>query len=109
MSCSESGWTWPAAAVFGFEASERALKSAPKRLPCAEAASSFMALAAAIASSSPARAAARLCGLRVGYGLGPEELRQAFDKVRQPFNVNRLAQAAAICVYTNTNVVVEEL
>ncbi len=36
-----------------------------------------------------------LCGLRVGYGLGPEELRQAFDKVRQPFNVNRLAQAAA--------------
>jgi histidinol-phosphate aminotransferase len=37
-----------------------------------------------------------LCGLRVGYGLGPEELRQAFDKVRQPFNVNRLAQAAAI-------------
>jgi histidinol-phosphate aminotransferase len=37
-----------------------------------------------------------LCGLRVGYGLGPEVLRQAFDKVRQPFNVNRLAQAAAI-------------
>jgi histidinol-phosphate aminotransferase len=37
-----------------------------------------------------------LCGLRMGYGLGPHELRRAFDKVRQPFNVNRLAQAAAI-------------
>jgi len=37
-----------------------------------------------------------LCGLRVGYGLCAEELRAAFDKVRQPFNVNRLAQAAAI-------------
>ena len=37
-----------------------------------------------------------LCGLRVGYGIGPEELRAAFDKVRQPFNVSRLAQAAAI-------------
>lgn len=36
-----------------------------------------------------------LCGLRVGYGIGAEELRQAVDKVRQPFNVNRLAQAAA--------------
>jgi histidinol-phosphate aminotransferase len=37
-----------------------------------------------------------LCGLRVGYGLCSEELRQALDKVRQPFNVNQLAQLAAV-------------
>jgi len=37
-----------------------------------------------------------LCGLRVGYGLCSEELRQAIDKVRQPFNVNQLAQVAAV-------------
>jgi histidinol-phosphate aminotransferase len=37
-----------------------------------------------------------LCGLRVGYGLCSPELRGALDKVRQPFNVNRLAQAAAL-------------
>ena len=36
-----------------------------------------------------------LCGLRVGYGLCSEELRQAIDKVRQPFNVNQLAQIDA--------------
>lgn len=37
-----------------------------------------------------------LCGLRVGYGLCASELKRALDKVRQPFNVNRLAQVAAI-------------
>ncbi len=36
-----------------------------------------------------------LCGLRVGYGLCRAEIKTALDKVRQPFNVNRLAQAAA--------------
>jgi histidinol-phosphate aminotransferase len=38
-----------------------------------------------------------LCGLRVGYALcGSEEFRIAVDKVRQPFSVNALAQAAAV-------------
>ena len=37
-----------------------------------------------------------LCGLRVGYGLCASEIKRALDKVRQPFNVNRLAQAAAL-------------
>ena len=38
-----------------------------------------------------------LCGLRVGYGLcGSEDFRIAVDKVRQPFSVNALAQAAAV-------------
>jgi histidinol-phosphate aminotransferase len=36
-----------------------------------------------------------LCGLRVGYSLGSEEFRLAVDRVRQPFSVNALAQAAA--------------
>jgi len=36
-----------------------------------------------------------LCGLRAGYSLGSEEFRQAVDRVRQPFSVNSLAQAAA--------------
>ena len=37
-----------------------------------------------------------LCGLRVGYALGPESFRLAVDRVRQPFSVNALAQAAAV-------------
>jgi histidinol-phosphate aminotransferase len=36
-----------------------------------------------------------LCGLRVGYALGTEDFRLAVDRVRQPFSVNALAQAAA--------------
>jgi histidinol-phosphate aminotransferase len=36
-----------------------------------------------------------LCGLRVGYGLCSEDFRLGVDRVRQPFSVNALAQAAA--------------
>jgi histidinol-phosphate aminotransferase len=36
-----------------------------------------------------------LCGLRVGYSLGSASFREAVDRVRQPFSVNMLAQAAA--------------
>jgi histidinol-phosphate aminotransferase len=36
-----------------------------------------------------------LCGLRCGYALGSEDFRLAVDRVRQPFSVNALAQAAA--------------
>jgi histidinol-phosphate aminotransferase len=36
-----------------------------------------------------------LCGLRVGYALCPERFRDAVDRIRQPFSVNMLAQAAA--------------
>jgi histidinol-phosphate aminotransferase len=36
-----------------------------------------------------------LAGLRVGYALGSKEFRIAVDRVRQPFAVNHLAQAAA--------------
>ncbi len=37
-----------------------------------------------------------LSGIRVGYGIAPAELIQAMHRVREPFNVNSLAQAAAI-------------
>ncbi|MFA6600961.1 MAG: histidinol-phosphate transaminase [Candidatus Omnitrophota bacterium] len=36
-----------------------------------------------------------LAGLRIGYGVGSPELIGYLDKLRQPFNVNSLAQAAA--------------
>jgi histidinol-phosphate aminotransferase len=37
-----------------------------------------------------------LAGLRVGYGIGTREFISALEKVRQPFNLNTLAQAAAL-------------
>ena len=37
-----------------------------------------------------------LAGLRVGYGIAPAEVVTALDRVRQPFNVNSLAQVAAL-------------
>ncbi len=37
-----------------------------------------------------------LCGLRTGYALCAPEVKAAFDKVRQPFNVNLLGQLAGI-------------
>ncbi len=37
-----------------------------------------------------------LAGLRIGYGIGSPELVSAFEKVRQPFNINSVAQAAAL-------------
>lgn len=37
-----------------------------------------------------------LAGLRVGYGIMPAELAGMLHRVRQPFNVNALAQAAAL-------------
>jgi histidinol-phosphate aminotransferase len=36
-----------------------------------------------------------LAGLRVGYGLAHPDVIQLFNRVRQPFNVNQLAQVAA--------------
>ncbi|MCH8475542.1 MAG: histidinol-phosphate transaminase [Opitutales bacterium] len=37
-----------------------------------------------------------LAGFRIGYGYGPEEGIQLLHRARQPFNVNAIAQAAAI-------------
>ncbi len=36
-----------------------------------------------------------LSGIRVGYGVAPRELAEGLQRVREPFNVNSLAQAAA--------------
>ncbi|TLD70093.1 histidinol-phosphate transaminase [Phragmitibacter flavus] len=37
-----------------------------------------------------------LAGLRIGYGIGPEELIGVLHKTRQPFNANSIAQAGAV-------------
>jgi histidinol-phosphate aminotransferase len=37
-----------------------------------------------------------LAGLRVGYGIGPPQLIDYLNRVREPFNVNSLAQEAAL-------------
>jgi histidinol-phosphate aminotransferase len=37
-----------------------------------------------------------LAGLRVGYGIGHPEFIAALEKIRQPFNINSLAQAGAM-------------
>ncbi len=37
-----------------------------------------------------------LAGLRLGYGIGHPDLVAALEKVRQPFNINALAQTAAL-------------
>lgn len=40
-----------------------------------------------------------LAGLRIGYGLMPPSLAELLNRVRQPFNVNSLAQAAAVAAF----------
>jgi histidinol-phosphate aminotransferase len=37
-----------------------------------------------------------LAGLRIGYGIGSPEMVELLNRVRQPFNVNALAQKAAV-------------
>ena len=43
-----------------------------------------------------------LAGLRVGYGIGNEEIISYVNRVREPFNVNSLAQAAAEAALDDT-------
>ena len=44
-----------------------------------------------------------LAGLRVGYGIMPTLLADMLHRVRQPFNVNALAQAAAVAALDDTD------
>ncbi|MBN2120124.1 MAG: histidinol-phosphate transaminase [Candidatus Omnitrophica bacterium] len=44
-----------------------------------------------------------LAGLRIGYGIAKPELIRSLDKVREPFNVNSLAQAAACSCLNQKN------
>jgi histidinol-phosphate aminotransferase len=43
-----------------------------------------------------------LAGLRIGYGIGHPELISALEKIRQPFNINLVAQAAALAALDDT-------
>jgi histidinol-phosphate aminotransferase len=43
-----------------------------------------------------------LAGLRLGYGLGHPEIIAALEKIRQPFNINSVAQAAALAALEDT-------
>ncbi len=43
-----------------------------------------------------------LAGLRVGYAVAQPELSDLINRIRQPFNVNSLAQAAAIAALADT-------
>ncbi len=43
-----------------------------------------------------------LAGLRLGYGIGHADLIAELEKVRQPFNVNAIAQAAALAALDDT-------
>ncbi len=42
-----------------------------------------------------------LAGLRIGYGIGHPELIDSMNRVRQPFNTNLLAQAAALAALSD--------
>jgi histidinol-phosphate aminotransferase len=42
-----------------------------------------------------------LAGLRIGYGFAAPEIIRNFDRVRPPFNANRMAQAAALAALTD--------
>jgi histidinol-phosphate aminotransferase len=43
-----------------------------------------------------------LASLRIGYGYSTQELASLLDRVRQPFNVNAVAQAAAVAALGDT-------
>ncbi len=43
-----------------------------------------------------------LAGLRLGYGIGHPELIAELEKVRQPFNINAIAQAGALAALDDT-------
>jgi histidinol-phosphate aminotransferase len=47
-----------------------------------------------------------LAGLRVGYGIGSKEIVSALNKIRSPFNVNAIAQAAALAALDDHDFVV---
>lgn len=50
-----------------------------------------------------------LAGIRVGYGIASEEIVSCLEKVRQPFNVNSLAQIAALAALDDQGHVEESL
>jgi histidinol-phosphate aminotransferase len=43
-----------------------------------------------------------LAGLRIGYGIGHPDVIAALEKIRQPFNINAVAQAGALAALDDT-------
>jgi len=43
-----------------------------------------------------------LAGLRLGYGIGNPDFIAELEKIRQPFNINAIAQAAALAALDDT-------
>jgi histidinol-phosphate aminotransferase len=43
-----------------------------------------------------------LAGLRIGYGIGHPDVIAALEKIRQPFNINSIAQAGALAALDDT-------
>jgi histidinol-phosphate aminotransferase len=43
-----------------------------------------------------------LAGLRIGYGIGHPDFVAALEKIRQPFNINSVAQAGALAALDDT-------
>lgn len=50
-----------------------------------------------------------LAGVRVGYGIMPEPVAMLLHRVRQPFNVNTLAQAAALAALDDRDFIIKTL
>jgi histidinol-phosphate aminotransferase len=50
-----------------------------------------------------------LAGLRIGYAMGCRELISAMEKVREPFNINSLAQAGALAALSDKQFVAKSL
>ncbi len=50
-----------------------------------------------------------LAGLRVGYGIGPTWIMERLQRVREPFNVNVLAQVAAVAALNDQEHLVKSL
>ena len=48
-----------------------------------------------------------LAGLRVGYGIADASVADMLNRVRQPFNVNSIAQAAALAALADEDYVAE--
>src|SRR5450755_567385 len=43
-----------------------------------------------------------LAGLRIGYGIAQPDLITILEKIRQPFNINSIAQAGALAALDDT-------
>ena len=44
-----------------------------------------------------------LAGLRIGFGIAQPAITDLLNRIRQPFNVNSLAQAAAVAALNDTD------